>query len=203
MHDECFAQSGVAGRLMPFAAFMQETPVIPEIYWNVYSSEQRWKVVCGRLEGLIEYTQKLADAINKINTGVATKTDLEQLKGYVDAQVAELKQLIKQLTEGTLQWDVQRGSYTDAVTAQRDMFNDLTVHSITVEELANSELSVKTLADSGLNVRGLAVMSYWLMEKFDIPIVYKYNKQNISGSKFSPDALKSAIIDEKGYVIVP
>lgn len=203
MHDECIAQSGVTGRLMPFAAFLQGTPVIPEIYWNVYSSEQRWKVICERLEGLIEYTQKLADAINKINTDVATKADLEQLKGYVDAQVAELKHLIKQLTEGTLQWDVQRGSYTDTVTAQRDMFNDLTVHSITTEELANSGLDVKALADSGLNVRGLAVMSYWLVEKFDIPIVYKYNKQNISGSKFSPDALKSALIDEKGYVIVP
>ena len=176
MHDECFAQSGVTGHLMPFAAFLQGTPVIPEIYWNVYSSEQRWKVICGRLEGLIEYTQKLADAINKINTDVATKADLEQVKGYVDTQVAELKQLIKQLTEGTLQWDVQLGSYTDTVTAQRDMFNDLTVHSITTEELANSGLDVKALADSGLNVRGLAVMSYWLVEKFDLPAVYEYNK---------------------------
>lgn len=203
MHDECFAQSGVVGRLMPFAAFLQGPPVIPEIYWNVYSSEQRWKVICERLEGLIEYTQKLADAINKINVDVATKTELEQLKGYVDSQVADLKQLIKQLTEGALQWDVQHGSYTDTVSAQRDMFNDLTVHSITVEELANSGLCVKTLADSGLNVRGLAVMSYWLVEKFDLPAVYEYNEQKVEGSRFSADALKNAVVNEKGYVMVP
>lgn len=203
MHDECFAQSGVTGRLMPFAAFLQGTPVIPEIYWNVYSSEQRWKVICGRLEGLIEYTQKLADAINDINADVATKADLEQLKNYVDVQVAELKQLIKQLTEGALQWDVQRGSYTDTVTAQRDMFNDLTVHSITVGDLANSDLDVKALAESGLNVRGLAVMSYWLVEKFDLPAVYEYNKPKVDGSRFSANALKNAVVNEKGYVMVP
>lgn len=175
MHDEYFAQSGVTGRLMPFAAFLQGTPVIPEIYWNVYSSEQRWKVICERLEGLIEYTQKIADVINEENANVATKAELKQIKNYVDVQVAELKQLIKQLTEGALQWDVQHGIYTDTVTAQRDMFNDLTVHSITVKDLADSDLDVKALADSGLNVRGLAVMSYWLIEKFDIPSVYKYN----------------------------
>ena len=203
MHDECFAQSGVVGRLMPFAAFLQGTPVIPEIYWDVYSSEQRWKVICWRLEGLIEYTQKLADALNGINADVATKADLQQLKNYVDVQVAELKQLIKQLTEGVLQWDVQRGSYTDTVAAQRDMFNDLTVHSITVEELANSDLDVKDLADSGLNVRGLAVMSYWLIEKFDLPIIYEYNKPKVDGNRFSANALKDAVVNEKGYVIVP
>lgn len=203
MHDECFAQSGVTGRLMPFAAFLQGTPVIPEIYWDAYSSEQRWKVICGRLEGLIEYTQKLADALNEINADVAAKADLQQLKNYVDAKVAELKQLIKQLTEGTLQWDVQRGSYTDTVTAQRDMFNDLTVHSITVEDLAKSELDVKALADSGLNVRGLAVMSYWLIEKFDLPVVYEYNKPKVDGNRFSADSLKNAVVNEKGYVMVP
>ena len=43
-----------------YANFMASTPAIPQLYWDVYSAEQRWKEICCNLKKLIEY----ADAIN-------------------------------------------------------------------------------------------------------------------------------------------
>lgn len=87
-------------------------------------------------------------------------------KAYTDEAVKQLdvslRALIEQIEEGSLQWDVTLGEYTDSVSAMRDMFNDVTVHGITVDTLAGLEYTVDTLADCGLNVRGLAVFSGYL-----------------------------------------
>ena len=31
--------------LTPFGTFMGATPVLPSMYWDVYSAEQRWKAI--------------------------------------------------------------------------------------------------------------------------------------------------------------
>lgn len=93
-----------------------------------------------------------------------------ELLGYI----TELFELIDKLGGSQLQWDCQLGLYTDTMNAQRDMFNDVTVHGITVDDLTKEVATVDDLANCGLNVRGLAVLGLWIIDKFDIPIYFKY-----------------------------
>lgn len=76
----------------------------------------------------------------------------------------ELLDVINQLSLECRQWNVQHGEFTSSIDAQRDMFNDLAVHALTVDGLANltidgQPLTVEQLANGPLTVRGLAVWS--------------------------------------------
>lgn len=57
-----------------FAGFTASSPVVPQLYWDVYSSEQRWKEICCWLKKLTEY----ADSIN-VNVGV-NADDIDKLE---------------------------------------------------------------------------------------------------------------------------
>lgn len=49
-----------------FGGFLPGTAVIPELYWNAYSSEQRIKWITCTLEGLINFVNsEVVDGINK------------------------------------------------------------------------------------------------------------------------------------------
>lgn len=50
-----------------FPGWVETTPTIPEIYWNVYSQEQRWKWLCCTVQELINYVNKNADALNIVS----------------------------------------------------------------------------------------------------------------------------------------
>lgn len=114
------------------------------------------------------FKQQLAASLDQLFTNSKAYTD-EAVK-QLDAT---LRTLIEQIEEGSLQWDVTQGEYTDSVTAMRDMFNDVTVHGITVDTLAGLEYTVGTLADCGLNVRGLAVYG-----------------ERIAGDEFQPEGIE-------------
>lgn len=157
--------------LPPYWGYTQYTPVIPKFYWDVYSQEQRIKHLCEEYDRLAHYASMLAEEINTIEA--VTPEELQAVIDYFNVQLAALKKLIEQLKAGTLQWDVQHGDYRDTVEAQRDMFNDITVHSMTIAEFNALDLTVETLADCGLNCRGLAVLSHWLVDPFDISNIYK------------------------------
>ena len=45
--------------------FMNGTPVIPEMYWNTYTYEERIKKLCCEYAKLIDYTDSIADTINE------------------------------------------------------------------------------------------------------------------------------------------
>ena len=84
------------------------------------------------------------------------------------------------------------------------MFNDLTVHAITVNTLNSLDMTVKDLAECGLNVRGLAVMSYWLVQKFDMPDYFKNIAASGDDSAFSVFKLNTAKVDaDTGTVYIP
>lgn len=157
--------------LPPYWGWTTYTPVIPKFYWDVYSQEQRIKHLCKEYDRLAHYASMLAEEINAIEA--VTPEALQAVVDYFNAQLAALKKLIEQLEAGTLQWDVQHGDYRDTVEAQRDMFNDVTVHSMTISKFNELDLTVESLANCGLNCRGLAVMSYWLESPFDISNIYK------------------------------
>lgn len=173
---------------------MQYPPTIPKFYWDVKSQEQRIKTMCCYINSLVEYV----DALN-----MQDAKNYADLHALIQATKTELEQLIAELTLGQLQWDCQTGTYEPTQTAQRDMFNDVTVHAIDVADLAGLNLTVDELATCGLNVRGLAVMSYWLVDAFELPHQYT-DTGNVDADALTVEKLRRAQVrSTDGVVNVP
>ena len=98
---------------------------------------------------------------------VADGQILTQANAYTDSIARRLKALIENLEAVSLDWDVTNGTATDSVTAMRDLFNDVTVHSVTVEKLSELTPTVEELSECGLNVRGVAVFNGALKPNFE------------------------------------
>lgn len=116
MSDECVYQSRITVPLMPFAAFLGSSPVVPEIYWDVYSSEQRWKTICCRLEAVISYVDEMKDVVN-VNSD----------------DISEMKQLLADIRDGKYA-DI----YLDAVASYID--NNLTAFVARIARYAFPQL---------------------------------------------------------------
>lgn len=173
---------------------MQYPPTIPKFYWDVKSQEQRIKTMCCYINSLVEYV----DALN-----MQDAKNYADLHALIQATKTELEQLIAELTLGQYQWDCQTGTYEPTQTAQRDMFNDVTVHAIDVADLAGLNLTVDELATCGLNVRGLAVMSYWLVDAFELPHQYT-DTGNVDADALTVEKLRRAQVrSTDGVVNVP
>lgn len=173
---------------------MQYPPTIPKFYWDVKSQEQRIKTMCCYINSLVEYV----DALN-----MQDAKNYADLHALIQATKTELEKLIAELTLGQLQWDCQTGTYEPTQTAQRDMFNDVTVHAIDVTDLAGLNLTVDELATCGLNVRGLAVMSYWLVDAFELPHQYT-DTGNVDADALTVEKLRRAQVrSTDGVVNVP
>lgn len=173
---------------------MQYPPTIPKFYWDVKSQEQRIKTMCCYINSLVEYV----DALNAQDA-----KNYADLHALIQATKTELEQLIAELTLGQLQWDCQTGTYEPTQTCMRDMFNDVTVHAIDVADLAGLNLTVDELATCGLNVRGLAVMSYWLVDAFELPHQYT-DTGNVDADALTVEKLRRAQVrSTDGVVNVP
>lgn len=196
------ASDGSPFSAVPYASFTNFTPALPAFYHDVYSSEQRIKAICMEIDKLQEYADYLAGKISDLN--IVSPDELSEATQKLEDEIAELKAEIANLAMGVLQWDVQHGDYRSTSEAQRDMFNDLSVHAITVKTLNSLDMTVKDLADCGLNVRGLAVMSYWLVQKFDIPDYFENIAASGDDSAFSVFKLNTAKVDaDTGTVYIP
>ena len=189
-------------RMTPYSEYVSMTPSLPSFYWDVYSSEQRIKEICKELKKLADYGTYLAETIDEIQA--ITPDEFKAYQQEVRETVANLRKEIYELSIGAESWNVQHGKLTSSTEAQRDMFNDLTVHAITVKTLNSLDMTVKDLADCGLNVRGLAVMSYWLVQKFDIPDYFENIAESGADSAFSVFKLNTAKVDaDTGTVYIP
>ena len=183
---------------MGFFRFYNIQKVLPAVYDDSLSYyELLAKLQCS-LQKLTEYFNMLADYQDVQDD--ALRDTRQELIDYTDAQIAELKQLIDILESSSLDWDVQHGYYIDSQDAMRDMFNDVTVHAITVGELNELDMTVDSLAECGLNVRGLAVMSYWLKSAF--PLLPEYQPPS-STQRLTVDDLLNATVNQHGLVYIP
>ena len=155
--------------LIPYRAFTNFTPTLPSFYWDVYSAEQRIKQMCHELVKLHAYSDYLLEQIESLDLSVSKELDnmRKTLTKELDAFKEEILVLLQQLIVGQLQWNVQLGEYTSTVEAQRDMFNDVTVHSYNNEQLEaifdDLGMTVDGLADCGLNVKGYAVFNHYIL----------------------------------------
>lgn len=140
---------------------LKSPPAIPKLYWDAYSQEQRIKMICQCIDALYESYNGLVGNVNELVGDTSQKFD--DLYADMVQRVAQLRRditdMLAELTKGQLQWDCQLGDYRPTIDAQRDMFNDVTVHSMTIGEFDELDLTVESLANCGLTVQGLAVHS--------------------------------------------
>lgn len=88
--------------ITPFAVWTWSSPVIPEFYWNVYSSEQRIKQICKEIGKIESYLQYLVNATNsniiELHQRIDALTErVAALEKHVEEEVARLDALIAQL----------------------------------------------------------------------------------------------------------
>ena len=167
--------NGFYNPIVPYSGFTISTPTLPNFYWNVYSSEQRFKHMCKELHKIVEYanmlgininlTHKKIEELEKHFDKVLEETKLENeltLKRYRD----EMIDLIESIEKGNLQYDVTTGKYVKSIDAMRNMFNDVTVHAFNNAELEElyeqRHYTVDQLANCGLNVKGYANVNQYI-----------------------------------------
>lgn len=131
------------------------------------------KNILGMLDALVsraDFEQFLKDL------DAEQEKQLDELNASIDQRLKvlrkELLDLIGEIESGMNIWNVTQGTFSPNVQAMRDLFNDVTVHALTVDSLSTSEYTVDTLANSGLNVRGLAVYSGSLVDGFKPEGIY-------------------------------
>lgn len=188
--------------LVPYSSYVASTPALPAFYWDVYSSEQRIKDMCKELCKLAEYGTYLAESIDRIQA--VSPEEFTAYQQEMRETIASLRTEIYELSVGVMSWNVQHGKFTSSTQAQRDMFNDLAVHAITVKKLNSLEITVSDLANCGLSVRGLAVMSYWLVDKFDLSDDFKAKPASYTtNGVLDATKLNVAKVRDDGTVFIP
>lgn len=188
--------------LVPYSSYVESTPALPAFYWDVYSSEQRIKEMCLELDKLASYGTYLAETIDRIQA--VSPEEFAAYQQEMRETIASLRTEIYELSVGVMSWNVQHGKFTSSTQAQRDMFNDLAVHAITVKELNGLDMTVDSLANCGLNVRGLAVMSYWLVDKFDLSDDFQAKSASYTtNGVLDATKLNVAKVRDDGTVFIP
>lgn len=154
---------GWYGVVPPYASFVASPPIIPKLYWDVYSQEERIKKICCEIQKLAQYSNLLSETVNKIESDVAES--IKENQTLVDKKLKELeeelKNLINQVVGTSADYDVTVGAAVPTMQAHRNLYHWVTVHGMTVEEFngAKPDMTVQELADSGLNCQGWAAMS--------------------------------------------
>lgn len=177
----------------------------PLVYDESLSVEQQIACLFGKIANIdsdFVTTVEFDDFKNQIHAEQVSQT--EQLEGYTDSEIDKLdknlRDLIAGLQVGMLIWNVTVGAYTGNVKAMRDFFNDITVHAITVDTLAQLDMTVDQLADCGLNVRGLAVFSGYLMGEDFVPEGIMYDGDVPVDTKLTCAILANAAVRD-GYFV--
>ena len=170
---------------MPYwLAFTAGTPVIPSLYWDVKSAEQRWKEICCNLTKLIEYANQLAvnenalhEHLNDIESDVALeiRNEFEILEQKFDLFKFEIQTLINDIEASMRVWDVQHGAFKPAKEAMRDFFNDVTIDAFNIRDYKDSGKwrTVDELTNSGLNVAGWAVANATYISSINKKYIYR------------------------------
>ena len=109
--------------ITPFAVWTWSTPVIPEFYWNIYSSEQRIKQICkeiGKIEAYLQYlVTKTNENIIELHQRIDALTErVAALEKKVEEEVARLDALIAQL-RADLEQEIQDREAADEALGDR------------------------------------------------------------------------------------
>ena len=142
----------------------------PLVYDESLSIAQQIACLYGKIQNIdsnllsVDDFKKFVDQLN-----IELNKIEKEAEDYTDGEIDKVIKILEQIQIGMLVWNVVMGAYTNSVESMRDLFNDVTVHAITVDTLAQLDMTVDQLADCGLNVRGLAVFSGYLMGEDFVP----------------------------------
>ena len=187
----------------PFWGWTWSSPAVNSLYYDVVTDEERVFNLCKNFQRLIDYSNEISSVVNELSTQIDDElTDaVDEIEDLFNSFKSEIMTIIAGIAEGSLQWDVQLGTYQSTVTAQRDMFNDVTLHALTVDALAESDYTVDTLSECGLNVRGVAVYSGSLVQNFS-PIGVFYSDDTPSGdAPLTTQQLANALVNSDGFFV--
>lgn len=120
-----------------FPWITEYTPVIPKIYWDVYSQEERYKWLCLEYDKIMHY---LADTIKYINDNegkydndINTLYELtKKLGASLDNVIAQLDKIVETLPV----YDPTQGKNVTSREAMRNMYRELAVFGARASELA-------------------------------------------------------------------
>ena len=112
----------------------------------------------------LRLSQNLTDYANitaYIDAGDARSTaQLAAVRDALMSDIAALRALIDSMGDSALVWDVTHGAYSDSQSSLRNLFNAVTICSLSVNALNLIDgLTVDGLSGCGLNTLGLAVYS--------------------------------------------
>lgn len=144
---------------------LSTTPVIPKLYYDVYSDEQRTKEICKLLNSLIDYSDQQTKQINENTQAIknveqsfeetkkeiaATLADFQTRIKKFDARVTALEHKMNALEQQALIYDPTQGRYTASVNAMRNVINILATGENlgTCDDIA-AKYTIETLANSG------------------------------------------------------
>lgn len=107
----------------PFPAWTWNTPVIPQFYWNVYSSEQRIRQICveiGRIQAYLEYFAANSNAAHwyldnrftQVETRLTARVD--KLEKELGEEVARLGKALADETKNRVDGDKALQAQIDA-----------------------------------------------------------------------------------------
>lgn len=177
----------------------------PLVYDESLSIAQQIACIMGRVNSIdtdFVGVDQFKEFLNQLNAEQASQTS--ELEQYTDTAVSNLDDklmgIIAGIQVGMLIWNVTKGKYTGNVESMRDIFNDITVHAITVDTLAEMDLTVDQLSDCGLNVRGLAVFSGYLVGEDFEPEGIRYTEAPPLDSKITCSILANGEVRD-GYFV--
>lgn len=146
-------------RFPRYVDFTDFTPVIPEIYWNVYSSEQRIRALCCEWVKLVAYVDGMADTVNDQYKIIE---DMEaRLPELVNEDViAEIQRLVnsgkfKQLIEQAIA-DFEAEIRDDITALNTGLSNEATARANAdgaLDARISKEVTARVNADGALSAR--------------------------------------------------
>ena len=109
-----------------FAGFTESTPALPQLYFDVQTSEQRWKEICVWLKKLTEFSnseaEKTADnseaiselekLLDAVKDGAYADLYLDAIKQYIDANMISFVARIAQYAFPELIYDGETWRYS-------------------------------------------------------------------------------------------
>lgn len=166
-----------------YFGFTEFTPVIPQLYWNVYSNEQRMKAICKELCKLIHYAdmlginvQELKEILQEIQEGKFDEQISEAIEQWFEENEPEIMQQLENISESVASIDAKIGgnfdethTVDDAIEENKDAIEEL--GALLPETAFSTNHSVKDAidaVDNKLVMKNFAFPAFEVIDRFII-----------------------------------
>ena len=174
------------------------TPVIPKIYWDVYSQEERYKWLCLEYDKIMHYLAETIKYINdnegKYDNDIDTLYELtKKLGASLDNVIVQLDKIVETLPV----YDPTQGKNVTSREAMRNMFRELAVFGARTNQIAT--LTAEQAAAT--TCLEMAVIGNKTVFGNPEPRVTQLNEpiQTQPPKPLTVDALRNGIINNKYY----